>query len=294
MSQREHELRVGISGWTYAPWRGVFYPPGLPHKRELAYAAGQLNSIEINGTFYGRQKPASFVRWRTETPDGFLFSIKGPRYLTHVRRLVDVAQPLANFFASGVLALEEKLGPILWQLPPQLGYDRARVEEFLNLLPHDTKDAARLATGHSEWLAGESWMAVRQERPLRHAIEVRNHSFAVPGFVEQLRRHRVALVFADTAGKWPVIEDVTADFCYARLHGDRQIYASGYTDEAIARWADRFRSWREGGEPADARRIHPAPAEQQLRDLYIYFDNDAKVHAPYDAMALAAMLGLPG
>lgn len=266
--------RIGISGWRYPPWRGTFFPAGLPQKEELAYASRKVNSIEINGTFYSLQRPASFRRWFEHTPDDFLFAVKGPRYITHLRRLKDVAAPLANFFASGVLRLEHKLGPFLWQLPPTLPYDGKRLVTFLNLLPRTTKAAMQLARKHQPLLA-HAWTKAATESPLRHALEVRHASFAQPEFVELLREHEVAIVVADTAGKWPLIEDVTADFVYVRLHGDEELYVSGYTPGAVKAWQAKVQAWGRGG-----------------RDVFVYFDNDVKVRAPFDAMRLAHGLGI--
>lgn len=284
------ETRIGISGWTYPPWRGVFYPRGLPQREELAFASRQVNSIEINGTFYSLQKPASYAAWARQTPPGFRFAVKGPRFITHVLRLRDPALPLANFFASGVLALGAKLGPILWQLPPSLRYDPGRIETFLSLLPHDTHAARRLGRRHDDHVA-RAWLRPGPRRRLRHALEVRHASFETPEFIAQLRRHRVALVIADTAGRWPYLEDITADFAYLRLHGDERIYVSGYTPSALRRWAVRIAAWRRGGAPAGTRRAGPASkARKGGRDIYVYFDNDVKTRAPFDAIALARRL----
>jgi uncharacterized protein YecE (DUF72 family) len=288
------DLRIGISGWTYGPWRGTFYPKGLTQKRELAFASRQLNSIEINGSFYSLQRPSSYELWRDQTPAGFVFAVKAGRFITHMKKLKGVETALANFFASGVLALREKLGPVLWQLPPSLGYDAERLEGFFAQLPRDTRAAAKLAKGHDQRLAGRSYAETDADRPIRHAMEVRHDSFKTAEFVTLLRKHDVALVVADTAGKWPFMEDVTAkDFVYARLHGDEQLYVSGYSDEALVRWAARVRAWAGGGEVADAARVGPpAKPRKSGRDVYVYFDNDVKVRAPYDAMNLAATLGL--
>jgi uncharacterized protein YecE (DUF72 family) len=287
------DTRIGISGWTYAPWRGVFYPKGLSQKQELAYASRALNSIEINGTFYSLQRPSSFRKWYDQTPDDFVFSVKGPRFITHIKKLAGVETATANFFASGLLALRQKLGPMLWQLPPQLGFDAERIGSFLKLLPHDTKAAAKLAARHDERLKGRSLVETDAKRPIRHAMEVRHESFRTPAFVELLREHGVALVNADTAGKWPHMEDVTADFVYARLHGDEELYVSGYTDAALDRWAARFKRWRAGGEPGDAERVGGKPAGRRgARAVYVYFDNDTKVRSPFDAAGLAKRLGV--
>ncbi len=287
-------IRIGISGWRYAPWRGVFYPEGLPQRNELAYAASLFASIEINGSFYSLQRPSSYGAWAEATPGGFQFSVKGPRFITHILRLENIGTPLANFFASGLLRLAGKLGPLLWQFPPSFHYDEERMERFLARLPHDAGEAARLAAGHDLHLKAEPWLEVEDAaHPLRHAVEIRHESFRTPRFVEQLRRHGVAAVVADTAGRWPLIEDVTADFVYVRLHGDEELYASGYGEEALEDWARRLEAWRRGGEVRDARRVGPAAKRAKGgRDVFVYFDNDVKVHAPFDAMRLAHRLGL--
>jgi uncharacterized protein YecE (DUF72 family) len=285
-------LRIGISGWRYAPWRGLFYPKGLTQAKELAYASRAVRSIEINGSFYSLQRPSSYEAWHDETPEDFVFAVKGPRYITHMRKLVDVGTPLANFFASGVLALRRKLGPLLWQFPPQMAYDAERFESFLALLPHSTGEAIKVARRHDERLNGRSWWGPVDEQPLRHAFEIRHSSFATPEFIEQLRHHRVALVVADTAGKWPLLEDLTADFVYVRLHGDKELYASGYGPEALQDWARRIDAWQRGSQVDDARVVSERKPSHRRRDVYCYFDNDVKVHAPYDARSLAALLGL--
>ena len=286
-------IRVGISGWTYAPWRGTFYPAGLAHKRELAYASRELNSIEINGSFYSLQRPSSYRLWHDETPDGFVFSVKAGRFITHMKKLRGVETALANFFASGVLALDEKLGPFLWQLPPSLGYDAERLESFFAQLPRDTKEAVKLAKRHDERLKGRSWLETDKNRPLRHAMEVRHASFQTPEFVKLLRKHDVAGVVADTAGKWPFMEDVTSDFVYVRLHGDEQLYVSGYGEDALKQWEQKIRAWAAGQDATDATlTAPPAKPRKAGRDVFVYFDNDVKVQAPYDAMNLSALLGL--
>lgn len=284
-------IRVGISGWTYPGWRGTFYPEDLRQRCELEYASRQFSSIEINGTHYSLQRPESFLRWRAETPRGFVFSVKGSRYITHIRRLKDVEEPLANFFASGVLALQEKLGPFLWQLPPSFRYDPSTIDSFLALLPRTVEAAARLARRHDAKVDVRTWLDVRVNRRLRHCMEVRHSSFMVPGFFATLRRHRVAFVFADTAGKWPYAEDLTADFAYLRLHGAEELYVSSYGEAALAQWARKIRRWHAGGQVRDAalitsRRLTP----RRKRDIYVYFDNDAKVKAPGDARALDRLL----
>jgi uncharacterized protein YecE (DUF72 family) len=285
-------IRIGISGWTYAPWRGVFFPEGLPQRRELEFAAAHFASIEINGTFYSLQRPESFAAWAEAAPPGFVFAVKGPRYLTHFLRLNNVQTPLANFLASGLLRLGPKLGPILWQFPPWLAFDPGRFEGFLDLLPRDTEAALALARGHDARLEGRSWLAIDRRRPLRHAVEVRHPSFVAPGFVALLRRHRVALVCADTVA-WPRLMDLTTDFVYVRLHGSEELYASGYDDDALDAWAARVAAWAAGHEPADAERAAgPARPRRSGRDVYVYFDNDTKVRAPFDAAGLATRLGV--
>jgi len=284
-------LHIGISGWRYPPWRGAFYPPGLAQRRELEYAARQVASIEINGSFYALQRPASYQQWRQQAPDGFVFSVKGPRFVTHLKKLADVEVPLANFFASGVLALADKLGPVLWQLPPTLGFDAERLAAFFALLPRTTGEAARLATRHDQRLDGRALTTTDADRSLRHALEVRHSSFETAEFVKLLRDNDIALVCADTAGRWPVLDDVTSDFVYLRLHGDKELYVSGYSDAALDRWASRVRTWQLGGTPTDGRTLGPA-APVRGREVFAYFDNDVKVHAPFDAIALARRLGI--
>jgi uncharacterized protein YecE (DUF72 family) len=297
----EGRIRVGISGWRYEPWRGVFYPPGLAQRRELAYASRLLPTIEINGSFYSLQRPEFYAEWRDATPDDFVFAVKGPKYITHLLRLNRIETPLANFFASGVFELRAKLGPILWQFAPQMPFQRERFEAFFAQLPRDTQAAAALAARHDHRVEGRASLVIDVKRPLRHAVEIRHPSFADPAFIAMLRRHRIALVVADTAGKWPLLEDLTADFVYVRLHGDKELYASGYDDAALERWAQRFEAWSAGAQVGDARLASPRAAPKRARrDIYCYFDNDMKVHAPYDAARLmrrlgqASALGAPG
>ena len=286
-------IHIGISGWRYPPWRGVFYPPGLRQADELAFASRAMSAIEINGSFYALQRPSSYAAWYDATPPDFTFAHKGNRYITHLLRLRDIDGPLANVFASGVLALREKLGPFLWQLPPSFTYDAALVEHFLSLLPHDSEQALELARHCEPRMHGHSLLEIDKKRPLRHAMEVRHASFANPEFIALLRKYKVALVVADTAGKWPYMEDVTADFMYLRLHGDKKLYASGYGETALQRWAERITAWRAGGQPDDAHTVSDqAPAKRATRDIYCFFDNDVKVKAPFDARGLMAKLGL--
>jgi uncharacterized protein YecE (DUF72 family) len=286
-------INIGISGWRYVPWRGVFYPPGLAQARELDYASRQLSSIEINGSFYCLQRPHSYAAWYAATPPGFVFSVKGNRFLTHMLRLRDIDAPLANVLASGVFELREKLGPFLWQFPPNFQYDAERMEHFLSLLPHDTEQALERALQYEPRMEGRTSLRIEKKRPMRHAIEIRHASFGDASFIALLRKYKVALVVADSAGKWPYYEDITADFMYLRLHGDEELYASGYSDAALERWAERIRAWSGGGQPVDAHLMSDkAAARRASRDVYCYFDNDIKVHAPFDARRLCEKLGI--
>lgn len=283
------DVRIGISGWTYAPWRRVFYPTGLPQRLELEYASRRMSTIEINGSFYSLQHKDSWQKWYDATPPGFVFSVKGPRFVTHMKKLRDVETPLANFFASGVLALGDKLGPVLWQLPPNLGFNPDVLAAFIDLLPRSTDAAAELATRHDARLEGRALTTAPASRPIRHAVEIRHRTFHDPAFVELLRDREVALVRADTGGRFPELDDVTADFAYLRLHGAEELYTSGYDDAALDDWAARIRTLRSGGTPADGVRLARA-APRRHRDVFVYFDNDVKVRAPVDALALTDRL----
>lgn len=286
-------IHIGISGWRYAPWRGDFYPKGLTQKKELRFASRAVSSIEINGSFYSLQTPERYADWYEDTPEGFVFSIKGPRYITHIRRLNEVEKPLANFFASGIFQLKEKMGPILWQFPPSFKFDPELFESFLRQLPHDSEAALAIAKGCEPRMEGRSYLAIDRKRPMRHAVEIRHTSFVDPAFVDLLRKYRVALVVADTAGKWQHQEDLTSDFVYIRLHGAEELYTSGYTDAALDEWRRRIESWNAGSQPDDARLISSKkPRRRASRQVYCYFDNDVKVRAPYDARQLLRRLGL--
>lgn len=288
------QIRIGISGWRYAPWRGGFYPKGLVQAQELAYASRQLPAIELNGSFYALQRPTSYVQWAADTPDGFVFTVKAPRYITHILRLRDARAAVANFFASGLFALGPKLGPVLWQLPPSLAFDAELLDTFLAQLPHDTEAAAALAQEREPRMRGKELLTPPQPAwRLRHALEVRHDSYCQPEFVDLLRRHRVALVVADTGGRWPEVGDVTADFLYLRLHGAQQLYASGYSDAQLAHWADRIRAWAAGGDAPGIGRLSEKPAPQRsARNVFCFFDNTMKIHAPLNALRLAEQLGL--
>lgn len=267
-------IRIGISGWRYAGWRGDFYPPGLPQRQELEYASERMGAIELNGSFYSLQRATSYVAWRTATPPGLVFAVKGGRFITHMKKLAGVETALANAYASGVLALGPKLGPMLWQLPPTLGFDADRLSAFFDLLPRTTAQGVQLARGHDDKVS-DPWLKTDVDGPLRHALEVRHASFATEEAVELLRSHDIAFVVADTAGRWPLVQELTSDHMYVRLHGDVELYTSGYSDAALDSWAERIQGWADTG-----------------RDVHVFFDNDVKVRAPYDAMALMQRLGL--
>jgi uncharacterized protein YecE (DUF72 family) len=285
--QRHGEVRIGISGWRYRGWRGRFYPAGLAQRRELAYVGEKFGAVEINGTFYSLQRPEYFERWAQEVPDDFLFALKGSRFITHNKKLKDIEAPLANFFAQGLFNLGPKLGPFLWQFSPRFRFDAERLESFLKLLPKDTDEAVRIARLHDRRVSGRAVLKTKTSMRLRHAFEIRHDSFRDPAFVRLLRKHRAALVCADTV-EWPRLMDITADFAYCRLHGSRELYASGYGDRALTRWADRVAAWSRGGEPDGAERIVDKPAPKRARrDVFVFFDNDAKVRAPIDALTLA-------
>ena len=266
--------RVGISGWRYPSWRGDFYPAGLVQREELAYAAARLSTVELNGSFYSLQRPSSYRSWREQVPDDFVLAVKGGRFITHLKRLRGGETPLANFFASGVLALGPTLGPILWQLPEAVAYEPDVLEEFLSLLPGTTMEAAELARRHDAKLpVARTLTDAEEDRPLRHALEFRNPSFLTGAAVDHLRRHRVATVVADTAGRWPQSLEVTGDHVYVRLHGERVLYHGSYSDDALDLWAGRCRAWVNEG-----------------LDVYVYFDNDADGAAPHDAIRLQERL----
>lgn len=264
---------ISVSGWRYAPWRGVFYPRGLRQADELAYISRQFSSVELNGSFYSLQRPELYESWRDATPEPFVFAVKGGRYVTHMKRLGDIEIPLANFFASGILCLGAKLGPVLWQLPATLQFDARVIERFLQLLPTDTLQMAELASHHDERLSGRSVVQAPTVLPVRHTLEVRHPSFCTPAFYELLRAHSVACCIADSAGKFPELDAVTAPFVYVRLHGSEELYISGYRPAELRSWAKRIRQWTDDG-----------------RDVYVYFDNDAKVKAPFDAQNLLRAL----
>ncbi|HKO16973.1 MAG TPA: DUF72 domain-containing protein [Gemmatimonadaceae bacterium] len=275
-------MRVGISGYDYPGWRGDFYPDELPRSRWLAYASRQFESIELNGTFYSLKSPAVFVRWDAAVPKaGFVFALKGGRFITHNLKLRRCETALGNYFASGVLALGRKTGPFLWQLPDTYGFDPDRLAAFMDLLPRDSVEGEVVARWHDDRLRRGALVdaagGVRVH--YRHAFEVRHPSYFCEEFYAILRAHHCALVLADSAGRWGYAEELTADFVYVRLHGAQQLYVSGYTPQELDWWAARIEGWRQ------------APGG---RDVYVYFDNDAKVYAPRDAMRLRSRLQAGG
>ena len=255
-------IRVGIGGWVFPEWRGEFYPKGLPQARELDYASRKLTSIEINGTFYRTQKPDSFRKWADETPDDFMFSLKGPQFATNRRVLAEAGESVERFFNSGVLELKSKLGPILWQMAPHKKFDLEDFEGFLTLLPKN--------------LDG---------KPIRHVVEVRHETFVVPAFIDLLRKHSVAVVLVES-GKHPLIPDVTSDFVYARLQNTSAKEKTGYSAKALDAWAKRAGEWEAGGAPDDLKTIGGKSPPKAKRDVFIYMISGAKVRAPAAAMAL--------
>ena len=255
-------IYIGIGGWTFAPWRGVFYPNKLPQAKELEYAASQLTSIEINGTYYGSQKPESFRKWAREVPDGFVFSLKGPRFTTNRRVLAEAGDSIKRFYDTGVLELGDRLGPVLWQFAPTKKFDSVDFGKFLELLPRE--------------LDG---------RNLRHVVEVRHDSFRVPEFVALLREFATPVVFADH-GKYPAIPDVTGDFVYTRLQTGNDDLPTCYPPKHLDAWAKRFETWAAGGEPNDLPRIDAASAKTAPRDVFAYVIHEGKVRAPAGAMEL--------
>ena len=260
-------IRVGIGGWVFAPWRGTFYPKGLSQADELAYASQHLTSIEINATFYRTQSAASFRRWRDQTPDNFVFSLKAPRTATHRRVLNEAAPSIERFLSSGILELGPKLGPILWQFPKTMRFDATGITAFFALLPKQI-DQCRL----------------------RHVVEIGHESFVTPQFITLARAQDIAIAFVDSAGH-PALHDVTADFVYARLRRSQEAEPTGYPQDALDIWTRRLHSWAAGGEPSDVARAQPdAEPAPSKRDCFVYFISGAKVRAPAAAMALIERL----
>jgi uncharacterized protein YecE (DUF72 family) len=262
-----------MSGWTYAPWRGKFYPKGVTQKKELEYASRKVTSIEINGTFYSLQKPDTFQAWHDQTPDDFVFAVKGPQFITHVLRMKDVAEPLSTFLASGLFKLGRKLGPILWQLPPNVILKDDRFEEFFKLLPHDSIEAAEISKDHSSRIEGRACTEVSGKYPIRHAFEFRHKSFNNPDFLAMMKEFGVAYTVSDASEKSPLVEQVTADFMYLRMHGEGEKYKKGYPPEALKGWAKKAKAWLKDG-----------------ADVFVYFSTDEKDYAPFDAMKFLEQL----
>jgi uncharacterized protein YecE (DUF72 family) len=271
--------RIGISGYDYRHWAGSFYPAEVRRSRWLEYASGRFDTIEINGTFYSLKSPPVFRRWREAVAGrDFLFAIKGSRFITHNLKLRNAERALGNFYASGILALGRHTGPFLWQLPASYAFSAERIEGFLALLPRSSAEAETLAANHDARLKRGALTEAAEAVPYRHAFEVRHPSYFDPAFYALLRRHGAAFVVADTARRWGYAEEVTADFAYVRLHGASELYASGYTDAELDAWAERLRGW-----------LRPP-----VRDAFVYFDNDARGHAPHDALRLHARLAAAG
>lgn len=284
------KVRIGLSGWSYDEWDGGFYPPALSPDERLGYVADRFDTVEVNGTFYSLTTPSAVRGWMGKTPTRFVFAIKGSRYITHTKRLHDPAQALANFFASGLLDLGTRLGPILWQFPPNLTYDRERLERFLRLLPHETSEAEALAREHDDRVREGSYGDGTNHR-LRHVVEFRHPSFLTAETMSVARRNGCAVACSDSSA-WPLVADVTAGFVYIRLHGPEEIYASGYDEDSLQCWAERLEIWREGGEVQDLPSFSEGqPPQRQERDVYVYFDNTAAGHAPKDALRLKEILG---
>ena len=269
-TKRAGVVRIGVGGWIFEPWRGVFYPDGLPQKDELAYMSQCLTAIEINSTYYGSQKPETFRKWADQTPDGFVFTLKGSRFSTNRRVLGEAGESVQRFFAQGVLELGDKLGPVLWQFAPTKTFDEADFEAFLKLLPKE---------------AGG--------RRLRHCVEVRHHSFQVPAFAALLRRHETPVVFADHAS-YPALADVTGDFVYARLQTGSDDIATAYAEEDLDAWAERLNTWAKGARPADLPAADPGHmADPAPREVFAFVIHEGKVRAPAAAMALIERVGRP-
>jgi uncharacterized protein YecE (DUF72 family) len=285
----EGKVRIGVSGWRYRSWRGDYYPRGLTQRRELEHLSRRLDAVEVNGSFYSLQRASSYLAWRAQTPATFRFALKGSRFITHNLKLANAEQALANFFASGPLALGPKLGPIVWQLPERQRFDAARLGAFCALLPRTFSDARELALAHDARVR-DPWTEIDVDRRIGHALEARNESFFCDEAVRVLRAHRVALVVSDAPG-WRLVEELTADFVYIRFHGASELYHSRYSDAELDEWSARIGAWRRGSEPPDARRITAGAAQRRrARPVWAFFDNDARGHAPWDAERLRARL----
>jgi uncharacterized protein YecE (DUF72 family) len=266
MAAKSGKIHVGIGGWTFEPWRGVFYPDKLPQAKELNYAASQLTSIEINGTYYGSQKPETFRKWAKDVPAGFVFSVKGPRFATNRRVLAEAGDSIKRFYDSGVTEMQDRLGPVLWQFAPTKKFDEADFGGFLELLPREQDGLT-----------------------LRHVVEVRHDSFCTPAFVALLRKFAVPVVFSEHA-TYPAIADVVADFVYARLQKGKDTVKTGYPPKALDAWAERLQLWATGSEPDDLNKVDSKALKKQPRDVFAYVIHEGKVRAPAAAMELIARL----
>lgn len=282
------EIRIGMSGWTYPPWRGTFYPEGLLQKKELEYASKQVTSIEINGTFYSMQKPESFITWHKQTPADFKFAIKAPRYITHVRRLKEIDSGLANLFATGILRLEHKLGVILWQFPPFVELKDSRFEDFFGKIPRTAFQAAEIAKNFSPKIKDIVDFKVTKDFPIHHVFEFRNYTFFKPDFIQIMKKNNVGLVIADSAEKGIYSEDLTSDVVYLRMHGLGKKYAKGYSKKDITALAEKVKCWSQG-KACDGPKLL-SETELKPRSVYVYFDNDAKEYAPSNAQELMKLL----
>ena len=262
MAKKSGQIHIGIGGWTFAPWRGVFYPDKLTQAKELSYAASKLTSIEINGTYYGSQKPESFRKWASEVPDGFVFSVKGPRFATNRRVLAEAGDSIKRFYESGVTEMGDRLGPVLWQFAPTKKFDESDFGAFLELLPRKFDSVT-----------------------LRHVVEVRHDSFCTPSFIALLRKFDVAVVYADHA-KYPAIADITTDFVYVRLQTGKDTVKTAYPPKALDEWAGRLTLWSQGGDPDDLPHSDTTPVKKQPRDVFAYVIHEGKIRAPEGAMEL--------
>ncbi len=287
------KVRVGVSGWNYDEWKDSFYPSDLRDADQLEYAAAKFDTIEINGTFYALTDPKTCRRWREAAPRDHRFAVKGSRYITHIKRLKDARGAVANFFASGILELGSQLGPILWQLPETFRFDADQIRAFFEILPGDITEAASLAAEHDDRVDDVSFGDGENHR-MRHVLEFRHESFSREETARIAAEHGIALCFSHSS-EWPYVEEITAGFVYLRLHGPGELYASEYGDTDLETWAKRIKTWHQGGQPSDAKRISDRKApDREERDVYVYFDNTAHGHAPANAMRLRELIGLEG
>ncbi len=284
------QIRIGMSGWTHDCWRNQFYPKGLPRTKELEYASRQVTSIEVNGTFYGLQKPKTFQRWYNETPADFLLALKAPQFITHTLRLRECEEPLSTFLASGPLCLNEKLGPILWQFPPYMTLKDNRFEEFAKILPHDTQTAAELSKGHSVRIKDHAWTQSNGNHRMRHAFEFRHPSFMNPTFIEMLKAYGIAVVFADSGKTSPYCEDLTSDFVYLRMHCATPAHKKGYPLAFLKNLVKKIETWNSGQQVEKAQTVSEGAPKSGEKEIFVYFDNDVTETAPLDALRLIKLM----